>query len=147
MLNMEHLDLASPVSGMLWKLEALNGERVATGDSVAQMVECDQSFVLAEVPQDRLPEIALGAPVRLRLSGDNQDLYGKVTNISGGDPIQDDHSKLAAFPPQDPREHRAMLHISLDPKRADSCAIGRSARVVIAVTEHGLIGRLQALHF
>jgi len=143
--TMKHSDLVSPVSGILWKLEALNGERVSIGNPVAQMVDCERSFVLAEVAQDRVPEISIGAPVRLRLAGESQELYGRVTDISG-DPKEDEHSKLAVFPPQDPRVHRATLRISLDEKRTGSCAIGRSATVVIAIKD-GLLGRLEGRHF
>jgi multidrug resistance efflux pump len=145
MMTMRHSDLISPVSGMLWKLEAVNGERVSMGDPVAQMVECDRSFVLAEIRQDSVPEVVVGAQARLRLTGETQELYGTVTDISG-DLKQDDHSKLAAFPPQNPREHRATLRISLDDRRAASCAIGRSARVVIAIKDAGLPGRLWGHH-
>jgi hypothetical protein len=125
---------------MLWKLDAVNGERVASGEAVARIVECSRIFVLAEVPQERVPEIAVEASARLRLSGETRERFGKVLAISG-DPQRDDDRKLAAFPAQNPRQHLATVRISLDPN-SDDCPVGRSATVLISIAEGSPVGRL-----
>jgi multidrug resistance efflux pump len=137
---LRHSDLITPVSGMLWKLDAVNGERVASGEAVARIVECSRIFVLAEVPQERVPEIAVEASARLRLSGETRERFGKVLAISG-DPQRDDDRKLAAFPAQNPRQHLATVRISLDPN-SDDCPVGRSATVLISIAEGSPVGRL-----
>jgi multidrug resistance efflux pump len=140
-----HSNLIAPVSGMLWKLDAVNGERVATGDAVARIVECSRAFVLAEVPQDRVPDIAIGAPTRLRLSGETRERLGKVLAISG-DPQRDDDRKLAAFPTQNPRQHLATVRISLD-SAEDDCPVGRSATVLISIAGGSPVARVWRQYF
>ena len=49
------------MNGMLWELMATGGEQVAAGDAVAELVDCDRAFILAEMPQQRVTEIDLGA--------------------------------------------------------------------------------------
>ena len=52
---MSRADLVSPISGLLWKLDAMNGERVGTGDSVAEFVDCEQAFVLVKFRRTECP--------------------------------------------------------------------------------------------
>jgi multidrug resistance efflux pump len=138
---MRHSELIAPVAGMLWKLDAVNGERIGTGDAVARIVDCDHSFVLAEIPQDGVPEVMIRAPARFRLTGESLEHYGKVVAISG-DPQRDEDTKLAAFPAQNPREHLATVRISLDETPGEGCEVGRSARVLISLRDSSLFVRL-----
>ena len=144
--RMKHSDLISPISGLLWKLKAANGERISTGDAVAQLVDCDRSFVLAEVAQSRVPEIGVGTQARFRLSGESQERYGRVTEING-DLQRDDRSKLAAAPLQKPHENVATIRISLEGTNKGECAVGRSARVLIAVKGVSPISSLLGHYF
>jgi multidrug resistance efflux pump len=138
---MSHADLAAPVSGMLWKLEAINGERVSTGDAIAEFVDCQQSFVLAEVPQDRLSEIALGAPAHIKLSGEDFERTGTIRWLSA-DPQKEDDGKLAAVPLKELSDQLATAYIQFNSNeiRGD-CVVGRAARVLLPTNGSNAISR------
>ena len=147
-------ELVSPLTGLLWRLDAVSGERVATGDSVAELVDCRDSFVLAEVSQDRVPDIAVGGQARFRLSGEMEERTGTVLGVSG-DPQKDDNRKLAAFPIQDTSERLATVRIGLAAREArltardsqDSCLVGRTARVLLPTNGSNLISHWYRRYF
>ena len=126
-------DLRSPVDGLLWKIDAINGERAATGDPVLSLIDCHRQFLLVEIPQERLPDIAVGRQAHLRLTGESAERTGTVLAVTG-DPQRDDHRKLAAFPLQDSAEQLATVRIALDASNSSpssACLVGRTARVLI----------------
>jgi multidrug resistance efflux pump len=134
-------DLVSPISGLLWRLDAMNGERVATGDTVGEYVECRQSFVLAEIPQDRVPEIAVGAEARVKLSGEIEERVGTIVSVNG-DPQKDGNQKLAAVPFRDTKEQMAMVRVELNADSTQSeCIVGRTARVLLATRRSNLLSK------
>src|ERR1700730_7028179 len=45
-------NVVAPSSGMIWKLGAADGERLGTGDMVAEIVDCNAPFLLAAIPQE-----------------------------------------------------------------------------------------------
>lgn len=124
-------DLVSPRAGILWKLEAMNGEHVGVGDSVAQIVDCSQDFVLAEIPQERVPEISIGGEARFKLSGESAERAGIVLSVSG-DEQKGENQNLAAFPVQSTDEQRATVRIGLSNVTGrGECIVGRTARVLL----------------
>lgn len=124
-------ELFAPVDGIVWKLIASNGEFVEKGASVAQFVDCKSTFILAAVPQDRVPDVLLGSTVRFRFAGDTSDRYGKVRSVSGA---QDPLTNVAiATAPVHERTPTATVMISLNPADTQECVVGRTARVVIPV--------------
>ena len=138
---MTRADLASPVSALLWKIDAMNGERVATGDSIAEFVDCNRSFVLVDVLQDRVPDLAVGAPARVRLSGEVEERWGTVAAITA-DPRKDENHKLAALPAHDINDSRAIVRIDLNPSDfRGECLVGRTARVLISTQGSSLASR------
>lgn len=143
---MRQADLVAPVSGMLWKLEAMNGERVGTGDTVAEFVDCRQGFVLAEIPQERVPDIAPGGEARIKLSGDSKDRLGTVLAV-GGDPRKEDTRKFAAFPLQDSSLQMATVRIGLTATPPGECVIGRTGRVLLPTNHSSVVGRWLRRYF
>jgi multidrug resistance efflux pump len=138
---MRRADLLAPVSGMLWKLDAMNGERVGTGDAVAEFVDCRQAFVLAEIAQDRVPDIAIGGQARIKLSGESSDRDGTVLSV-GGDPRQEDNRKFAAFPLRDTAQQLATVRIGLPVAASNGeCIIGRTARVLLPTIHSTILTR------
>jgi multidrug resistance efflux pump len=126
--------LRAPIGGLLWRLDAVNGERVAAGDPVLSLIDCSRQFLLVEVAQERLPDIEIGGTAHIRLTGESVERTGSVISASG-DPQRAADRKLAAFPLQDPAKELATVLISLAPVggAGDSvpCAVGRTARVRI----------------
>jgi multidrug resistance efflux pump len=133
--------LVAPASGIIWKLKASDGERLGTGDSVAQIVDCASAFIIAIVPQNRVPDIAVGSEVEYRLSGDSARHQGRVLSITG-DATGGDQN-LAAVPFEQ-KGTTATVRIALEGAR-DECLVGRTARVILPSARTGLarlFGRL-----
>lgn len=131
--RMQHAELTSPLNGRVWSLGAAHGERVATGETIAELVDCREAFVLAPIPQDRVPEIEIGSIARFRLSGEREERQGTVASISAS-PSGDDLRKLAALPLHADDAKTVTVRIDLPAGAAPgTCDIGRTAKVSIPV--------------
>lgn len=138
---MTRADLSAPVSGLLWKIDNINGERVATGDSIAEFVDCNRSFVLVEVPQDRVPDLAVGSQARVRLSGEVEERWGTVAAVTTG-LSKDENRKLAALPSRNVNDSRAIVRVDLNPGDfLGECLVGRTARVLLSTQGSSLATR------
>jgi multidrug resistance efflux pump len=124
-------ELRLSAHGMVWKLPASNGERVAAGDAVVELVDCQEAFVVASVPQDKLPRLAVGAVARVRISGESADREGRVLAVTGDERLGGDRNLAAA--PASARNSNGTARISLAPSgiRGAECLVGRTARVLL----------------
>jgi len=135
--------LLAPIEGMVWRLGAINGERVATGDMLVSLIDCNQQFLLAEVAQERLNDIEIGGAARIRFTGEDAERTGTVMTISG-DPQREIDHKLAAFPVQDQSKELAIVRIGFPSTVASdpgSCLVGRTARVRIPTKPSNFFSR------
>jgi multidrug resistance efflux pump len=137
-VNLRAAPMIAPNSGIIWKLNASSGERIGAGDTVAQIVDCDAAFIIAEVPQNRVPDIEVGSEAEFRLSGDSVKRYGRVLSVTG-DATGGDHN-LAAIP-FDQKALTATVRIEMGPG-AGECFVGRTARVVLPSSGPGLLSRI-----
>ena len=145
---MRAADLTSPISGVLWKLDAMNGEHLSIGDPVVQFVDCSRAFVLVEIPQDRIPDVAIGAQTQFKLSGETSERTGMVASVSGDPPAQEETSKLAAAPVRATNERMATVRIALSPGDVQNeCIVGRTARVLIPTRGTSFASRWLRQHF
>ncbi len=134
--------LVAPASGMLWKWFAVDGERVGVGDKVAELVDCQSAFLLAALPQDRVPAIAIGSSARYRLSGESVEHLARVASINAELPTLEGN-KLAAEPIKVDDRPAVLVRLDLDPKdEAKGCLVGRTASVVIQAHQHDAIATL-----
>ena len=134
--------LQSPVDGVVWKLIANDGEEVQKGDKVIQFVDCKSAFVVAAIPQNRVPDIEIGGVARFRLSGETADRYGTVSSVTGERNERTD-AALAAAPVHE-RNPTATVFISqLKSGKSENCIVGRTARVLLPVVHLGLLAELQ----
>jgi len=136
--KLQTASMIAPTSGMIWKLAASGGERLGAGETIAQIVDCDAAFVIAEVPQNRVPDIEVGGDAEFRLSGDQIKRHGRILSVTG-DANGGDHN-LAAIP-FDGKGLTATVRIAMDPSPGE-CFVGRTARVLIPSNGPGLISRL-----
>lgn len=147
---MRHTDLRSPIDGLIWKLNAVNSEHAASGDSILSLVDCRRQFLVAEVPQNRLPDITLRETAHFRLVGESQERTGTVLSVSG-DAQYGAESKLAAFPRTGSSQGLATVIIDIDNASShpdvESCLVGRSARVLIPTASTNLASRWIREHF
>ncbi len=132
--KLEAAALVAPASGIIWKLKASEGERLGTGDSVAQIVDCTSAFIIAIVPQNRVPDIEVGSNAEYRLSGDSATRHGRVLSVTGDATGSDQN--LAALPFEQ-KGTTATVRIALDGPSGE-CLVGRNARVILPSSRVGL---------
>jgi multidrug resistance efflux pump len=142
---MHHADLVSPIDGIVWKMETLNGEQVTAGESLIEIVECNQQFVLVDLPQDRVPELAFGQLARFRLSGEAVERTGRLLSLVENPKKQVDR-KLAALPDAGAAGSQTTVRLSLEPE-PETCSIGRTARVLLPTTGQWFITRWYRRYF
>src|SRR5579872_1228922 len=75
--------MVAPASGVVWKINAQAGEHIGAGSPVVQIVDCDAAFIIAQVPQNRVPDIEIGSDAEFRLSGDTIKRHGVVASVTG----------------------------------------------------------------
>ena len=98
--------LTAPVDGMVWRIGASDGERLAVGDMVVDLVDCRAGFILASIPQDRFGDVEIGGVARFRLSGERSDRTGRILGVMGESGLSHDRN-IAAAPVPRPGQHRA----------------------------------------
>lgn len=134
-----------PSPGMIWRLGAASGERVAAGDLLAQTVDCGAAFLAVDVPQNRLPDIDVSAPAVFRLSGEQRDRSGRIVAITGEAAVHGD-AALAATPALTTKPVASVLiAVPPSPNQLGFCLIGRTARVVLPTTGGGWLDWLTRL--
>ena len=106
-------ELPSPSGGMIWRVLAQEGERVAAGDTVAEVMDCSAAFVLAVVPQDRAADVQVGGIARFRLSGESRERSGRVQAVLGEGSVGSERN-LAAMPARLPHGG-ALVRVALTP--------------------------------
>ena len=102
--------IIAPTSGLIWKVGALNGERVSPGDMVLQLVDCNHAFVMASIPQYRIPEISLGMEARFSFVGETSERVARVTSVESGG-LTERAERFAALPLPE-REPSAIVILS-----------------------------------
>ncbi len=136
-------ELPTPSGGLIWRVLAQEGERVAAGDTVAEVMDCAGAFVLAAVPQHRAAEVQLGGMARVRLAGESQERRGRVQAVLGEGSVAAERN-LAAMPTRPPNG-AALVRVALAPAEdGATCPVGRSARLVLPTGDAGLLGRALA---
>lgn len=139
--KLRQASLHSPASGIIWKLGASDGERLGTGDTFAQIVDCGRIFIIASLPQRSFPDIAAGSQAEYRLAGDSEKRSGRVVSITG-DATEGDRN-LAAIP-LDRKTPAVTVRIALDAP-AGECLVGRTARVLLPPSRRGPLEHLLGL--
>lgn len=152
---MRQSEIRSPIRGVLWKLNTTNGEHTLSGTSLFSLVDCNQQFLLAQVPQDRVPDIAVHREARIRLAGESEERTGTVLSVSG-DVLKEPDAQLAALPFHESSQQMATVLIGLNtqlptagaknpirstPSESSSCIVGRTARVLIPTFSTNLANR------
>jgi multidrug resistance efflux pump len=148
-------DLVAPTQAMLWRVGATAGERLGVGDTVGELIDCRQAFVVDTIPQDSYPDVVIGSTARIRLAGETADRSGRVVAVTG-DTRTDDGRNLAALPPAQTAK-TVVAWIALDGAPvaenddADTdhsrCLVGRTARVILPARNSGGIFRSVSTFF
>ena len=124
---------------MVWKVGAVNGERVGPGDVALELVDCGRAFIMASIPQYRMPDVAPGGEARFKFVGETSERTARVVSVESGGPAARD-GRFAATP-QPEKEAAAIVELSplSMPNTASECLVGRTARVLLPLREGNLL--------
>jgi multidrug resistance efflux pump len=138
--------IIAPVTGTVWRLESTNGEHIGNGDTLTEIVDSSHPFLLISIPQDRVPDIQLGAQVKFKLSGEAQQRTGTVVSIAGltGD---DENRRFAAIPLPNSTKRMAAVRVRFDDMQSNDGLVGRTARAVISANGRNLLSQSLASLF
>jgi multidrug resistance efflux pump len=136
--RMRSAPLISPITGIIWKLDAQDRERLGAGGTVAKVIDCNQTFILATLPQNRFPDVAVGSKAEYRLSGDVTRRYGRVVSVTGD--LTGEDANLAAVP-INLKSPTVTVRVAVDPSPGE-CLVGRTARVLFSSNGGGFLGHL-----
>ncbi len=129
--------VTAPSAGMIWRLGAVSGERVAPGDLLAQTVDCGAAFLAVAVAQDRLSEIDVTGIATFRLAGETRDRAGSIMAVTGEAAVRGD-AALATVPAAETRPVASVLvAVPPSPNRKGDCLVGRTARVLLPTAGTG----------
>jgi multidrug resistance efflux pump len=129
--------LTVPSTGMIWRLGAGAGERVAPGDILAQTVDCGAAYLAVDVAQDRVADIDLTAPATFQLAGEHQDRSGRITAIMGTPAISGDTATAVAPAAGTRPVVSVVIAVPPSPNELGACLVGRTARVRLQATRAG----------
>lgn len=83
-LNLKRTNIVASVNGVVTNLDLHPGDYVAIGTQAMALIDSDSLRVEGYFEETKLSMIRIGAPVRVRLMGENRDLLGHVDSISSG---------------------------------------------------------------
>jgi multidrug resistance efflux pump len=137
-LNLRRTRVLASVNGVVTNLDLHPGDYVAAGQQAMALIDRDSLRVEGYFEETKLPLICLGAPVRVRLMGEANDLTGRVDSIAFGinDPTRSDSGNL--LPTVDPTfswvrlAQRIPVRVKLNNVPAEMRLIaGRTATVTV----------------
>jgi multidrug resistance efflux pump len=129
--------ISVPSPGMIWRVGAAPGERVAPGDLLAQIVDCGAAVLAVAVPQNRLSDIDMNAVVTFRLAGERQDRIGHIAAITGESAVRGD-AAMATVPVAGATPVASVLvAVPASPNQLGGCLVGRTARVLLPASGGG----------
>lgn len=152
---MRQSEIHAPIQGSVWKINTTDGQEITGGSSVLSLVDCSQQFVLVQIPQDRVPNVAFDREARIRLAGESKERAGTVVSVSG-DVLKLQNERFAAVPFEESSQQMATVLVMLkepsvqsstarDPSTAQrnssQCLVGRAARVLIPAYSTNLATR------
>jgi len=74
-------DITTPIDGVVWRSQVVNGENVAEGDPVADVADAHAIFVEAYFRRDFMNSISVGDEASVYLIGESRFVTGRVTDI------------------------------------------------------------------
>ena len=83
-LNLARTEVRAPVNGIVTNLDLHPGDFIAAGQQAMALVDTDSLRIEGYFEETKLPRIHVGAPVTVRLMGEDQPLKGRVESIAAG---------------------------------------------------------------
>lgn len=140
--------VTSPARGILWNVAVAEGAEVTKGTVLAEIAVCDRPTVEVTLPESRFDAVRVGAPVRVRLYGADQDIPGVVRSVRGAGSVSDVHGKAAAITARSAGLMTVAVAVGSDGGGASlanaigtGCQVGRTATVRFDEPGSGLLDR------
>ncbi|WP_336971642.1 efflux RND transporter periplasmic adaptor subunit [Sphingobium aromaticiconvertens] len=83
-LDLRRTRVTASVNGVVTNLDLHPGDYLAAGTQAMALIDSDSLRVEGYFEETKLPMIHPGAPVTVRLMGENRDMKGRVESISSG---------------------------------------------------------------
>lgn len=83
-LNLTRTRVTASVNGVVTNLDLHPGDYVGAGKQAMALIDNDSLRVEGYFEETKLPQIRIGAPVAIRLMGEDRDLRGRVESIAYG---------------------------------------------------------------
>jgi multidrug resistance efflux pump len=130
--SLAHYDMNLPGGFIVWSVLASPGSAVIEGQTIMELADCRNPFVVVQFPERELASISVGDVAAIRLVGENEWTSGKVRRVRGSAARSDEMLLAAAVP--DPKDHDIVVDISMleDARPMEvsrGCNIGRLAEV------------------
>jgi Barrel-sandwich domain of CusB or HlyD membrane-fusion len=130
--RLSHFDLTLPAGHVVWSVAASPGSSVSEGQTLFDLADCENRFVIVELPDRDFEQIKADAPALVRLIGSDDWKQGHVRQVRGSAARADDRLLAAQVPRPDPNS--ITVEIGLPPGGAQTdrnsfCNIGRVAEV------------------
>jgi multidrug resistance efflux pump len=131
----------SPIDGTVWNVYIASGAVVAHNAPLADVVDCNRSFVEALIPESRYDNMQIGEKVHVKLLGNSRTIAGTIHSVRGQSAVVNPDSHAARLMPR--RSTDAMIvSVAIDPASLHQvsrgvCQIGRSAKVYFDEQRHG----------
>jgi multidrug resistance efflux pump len=74
-----------PIDGVIWSIPAKSGENIIAGQPVIKVINCNDRWIEAFVPESDIGKVHIGSPVKVgSLSADKKVWNGYIQSIRGG---------------------------------------------------------------
>jgi multidrug resistance efflux pump len=137
-LNLERTVVRAPVDGFMSDLTLRSGDYVAAGRPVVALIDRRSFRVEGYFEETKLPRLAIGQPVQVKIMGEPHALRGHIVSIAAGIEDRDRTSGQNLLPSVNPTfswvrlAQRVPVRIMLDETPADLRLIaGRTATVSV----------------
>jgi len=140
-LKKGNVTLFAPANGVIWNLTTEKGTWVKAGESLGQIVNCDQLWVDMWIEENKLSSLKPESEATISIEGLGKKIEGSFTLVRYGMERPIVGSDVSGFlDPTQPR--RAQVRVEIDPSSAvltklknmpsGACGIGLSAKVTFS---------------
>lgn len=130
--RVSHYEAVLPAGHVVWSIAASPGTSVVEGQTILDVANCAERFVVVELPERDFDSMRPGMPASVRLLGGGEWLEGEVLRVRGSAARSDERLLAAQVPNPSPRH--ISVEVSLPDRAAGEidegyCQIGRLAEV------------------
>lgn len=143
--RMGQFTLALPASHVVWSVAASPGSTVTEGQTVLDLADCGQRFIVVELPERDFEQIKAGNAAAVRLVGSTVWRTGMVRQVRGSAARMDDRLLAAQVPRPGAGSVTVEIGLTNEEDAADRtnfCNIGRLAEVRFPRDRFGALDRV-----